>query len=136
LVRKTLHHPVDRWVEKTHVLFVVSSLAATGIAGIVDFEHEVYEQEEVVLLFGDHLVADTCQVRTSISSTKWLSNTSHNFRHAQQVRLMHTHVSELNALKQSELEVDSGEDFSNADALEQPIPAGLNDTLWQLIVVN
>jgi len=46
------------------------------------------------------------------------------------------HVCEFDTLEQRKLQVNSGKNFSNADTLEQPVPAGLNDTFRKLSVID
>lgn len=136
VVADTLEQPVDGRLEKTEVL-ILRQLRVSILNGlIVMFVHELNHDHEIFFLVRVNRMTDSCQICACIGGTQWLSDTSDHFSESQQVTRLNTSLHKSVATHEGKLEIDTGEHFTDASTLEEPVGADLTNLVWNLGVVN
>ena len=85
LVGETLDEPVNCWVEKALVLLVGQVLVALLDYVVVEFEHVLNHEEQVVLVGRIERVSHSRQIGASVGSTERLSDTTDHLGETDQV---------------------------------------------------
>jgi hypothetical protein len=81
-------------------------------------------------------VAHTGKIGAGIGRAKGLGDTSDHLSETEQIALLHTTLDKTMAGHQGKLEVDTGEDLTDAGALQEPICANLTDLVGDLGIIN
>ena len=90
LVGEALDQPVDCWVEKALVLIVWQLMVPVLHDVIVEFEHVLDHEQEIVFVLWIDSITNSSKVRAGIRRTKRLSYASNHLSQADKIRLMHT----------------------------------------------